>query len=193
MKPLGKPASGTPGPRVGGDVHPHALRGPEPDPARAAAWSTHLKQFPWNPAGRSPDYAEIRRRVLRLLRRPSLFPLVEYDFVLVDEGQDLDRTSFDILRTIFRHVTVGIDHKRQIYEGGSAEEDILAGLGLRHRNMNLLEAFRCCPFIINLSSELISDPKEKEEYKRQSRTYQTEREMPLFYLATPKGSPSIPF
>lgn len=129
-----------------------------------------------------PNYAEIRRRVLRELSE-NLFTSPQYDFVLIDEGQDLDGTSFEIMRRIARHVTVCIDHKQQIYEDGSTEIDILSRLGLHQRNMSLLEAFRCCPFIVNLSAELIDDPKEKEAYKRQSRTFQTEIEAPLLYVA----------
>lgn len=129
-----------------------------------------------------PNFPEIRRRVLQELRG-NLFTTPQYDFVLVDEGQDLDGISFEILRRFARHVSVCIDHKQQIYENRPTEADILAKLGLRQRNMSLLEAFRCCPFIVNLSAELIDDPKEREAYKRQSRTFQTEIEAPLLYIA----------
>lgn len=132
--------------------------------------------------GREIDFPEIRRRVCRHLQA-SLFPQVPYDFVMVDEGQDLDATSFDILRSIARHVTVCIDHKQQIYEGGSTETDILQRLKLKRRNLSLLEAFRCCPFIVSLASSLVDDQEERESYIRQHRTAQTERETPLLFVA----------
>jgi superfamily I DNA/RNA helicase len=113
----------------------------------------------------------------------NLFPQVPYDFVMVDEGQDLDATSFDILRSIARHVTVCIDHKQQIYEGGSSETDILQRLKLKRRNLSLLEAFRCCPFIVSLASSLVDDQEEREAYIRQHRTAQAERETPLLFVA----------
>jgi superfamily I DNA/RNA helicase len=132
--------------------------------------------------GRELDFPEIRRRVCRHLQG-NLFPQVPYDFVMVDEGQDLDATSFDILRSIARHVTVCIDHKQQIYEGGSSETDILQRLKLKRRNLSLLEAFRCCPFIVSLASSLVDDQEERESYIRQHRTAQTERETPLLFVA----------
>ncbi len=155
-------------------------------------------QLPWDQEQRSPDFTKIRLRVLerlggnrpsttsrffrQLWHNPSHSPM--YDFVLVDEGQDLDGTSFEILRAIARHITVCIDHKQQIYEHGSTKQDILAKLGLNQVNMSLLEAFRCCPFIVKLSAKLIEDAKEREAYLNQSRTFQTEREAPLLYLAS---------
>jgi len=132
--------------------------------------------------GREIDFPEIRRRVCRHLQA-NLFPQVPYDFVMVDEGQDLDATSFDILRSIARHVTVCIDHKQQIYEGRSSETDILQRLKLKRRNLSLLEAFRCCPYIVSLASSLVDDQEEREAYIRQHRTAQTERETPLLFVA----------
>lgn len=155
-------------------------------------------QLPWDQEQRSPDFPKIRRKVLeklggnrpstasrflgKLWHNPSHSPI--YDFALVDEGQDLDGTSFEILRAIARHITVCIDHKQQIYEHGSTKQDILAKLGLNQINMSLLEAFRCCPFIVKLSARLIDDAKEREAYLNQSRTFQTEKETPLLYLAS---------
>jgi len=128
------------------------------------------------------DFPEIRRRVLQEIRG-NLFAAPKYDFVLVDEGQDLDSTAFDIIRAISNHVTVCIDHKQHIYDVGSSEADILQKMGLRRRNMELLGAFRCCPFIVALASELIGDPAERQAFINQAGTPQTERERPLLYLA----------
>lgn len=156
-------------------------------------------KLPWDQEQRSPDFPKIRRRVLeklegsrgpssarlflkKLSHNPSHSPM--YDFALIDEGQDLDGTSFEILRAIARHITVCIDHKQQIYEHGSNMQDILTRLALNHVNMSLLEAFRCCPFIVKLSARFINDAKERETYLNQSRTFQTEKEAPLLYLAS---------
>jgi len=132
--------------------------------------------------GKEIDFPEIRRRVYRNLKS-NLFPDPTYDFVMLDEGQDLDAISFDILRSIARHVTVCIDHKQQIYEEGSSETEILQRLNLKRRNLALLEAFRCCPYIVSLASTLVDDQEEKEAYIRQHRTAQTERETPLLFVA----------
>ena len=145
-------------------------------------YRTHIKG-PLPRDGKEIDFPGIRRRVLAEIQG-NLFGVTKYDFVLVDEGQDLDSTAFDIIRAISNHVTVCIDHKQQIYEGRSSEIDILQRMGLRRRNMELLGAFRCCPFIVSMASELLSDPKERQVFINQAKTVQTERETPLLYLAT---------
>ena len=110
-----------------------------------------------------------------------------FDCLLVDEGQDLDGVAFDLLRAFSKHVTVCVDHKQQIYEHGSNETAILKGLGLKKRNLSLLSAFRCCPFVVNLAAEFIDDPDEKSAYINQARMTQVERETPLLYYSTDLG------
>jgi superfamily I DNA/RNA helicase len=70
----------------------------------------------------------IKREVLQLLlsRKESRRA---FDFVLVDEGQDLVPESFAILQSISNHITVFADHLQQIYEGGAHESSILEALG----------------------------------------------------------------
>jgi superfamily I DNA/RNA helicase len=139
-------------------------------------------RVPWNHAARRPDFDAIRRAVAQEIASNAVrLPL--YDFVLVDEGQDLDAASFDTLRRIARHVTVCLDHKQQIYERGSSETEILTALGLSRRNLTLLDAYRCSPCVARLAAWLLEDPSEREQYLRQVRTGQTERETPLLYEA----------
>ncbi|HEU4391251.1 MAG TPA: UvrD-helicase domain-containing protein [Blastocatellia bacterium] len=138
--------------------------------------------LPWNSAERRPDFALIRQEVLRVLRS-STQAMPQFDFILVDEGQDLDGIAFELLRAIGKHITVCIDHKQQIYDHGSDESEILSRLGMRKKNFALLSAFRCCPFVVRLAAEFVADPKEKDAYLNQARTAQTERETPLLYRA----------
>lgn len=141
------------------------------------------RRIPWDHTARRPDFDAIRRAVAQKIAGNAVrLPL--YDFVLVDEGQDLDAASFNILRRIAQHVTVCLDHKQQIYERGSSEAEILAALGLRRRNLTLLAAYRCSPYVARLAAQLLQDPSEREQYLRQVRTEQTERETPLLYEAT---------
>lgn len=140
------------------------------------------RRLPWNDAKRCPDFDAIRQAVARQIADNSL-PLPLYDFTLVDEGQDLDATCFATLRRVSRHVTVCLDYKQQIYEHGANEVDILAALGLRRRNLTLLDAYRCSPYVARLAAQLLDDPAERQQYLRQVRTEQTERETPLLYKA----------
>jgi len=138
---------------------------------------------PWDEESKAPDFAAIRNAVLHSLRT-QLLSFRKYDFVLVDEAQDLDPEAFDILRLISEHITICMDNKQQIYDHGSDEGSILVKLGLKRRNISLLDAFRCCPYIVRVASELIQDPKSRQDYLNQGRMPQTEREKPLLYLAS---------
>ncbi len=138
-------------------------------------------RLPYDSARTMPDFAAIRRAARTLLERRSGPP--PYRFVLVDEGQDLDPEAFEIIRRMARHVTVCADHKQQIYDSGSAEAAILRQLGLRQRNLSLLETYRCTPYIMKLASRFIVDPQEAAEFVRQCRLSAGGREVPLAYLA----------
>jgi len=139
-------------------------------------------RLPWNAATRQPDFAAIRRAVMgRFPKGYAGAPL--YDFVLVDEGQDLEGEVFDFLARIARHVTVCIDNKQQIYDQGASEAEILSRLGLRRRNINLIEAFRVCPYLVEVAAPLVPDAAEREAFRQQRRTVQTERQTPLVYVA----------
>jgi len=106
-----------------------------------------------------------------------------FDYILVDEGQDLDVTSYAILKEISKHITVCMDHKQQIYNQRPEENDILQILGLKRRNVALLGAYRCCPYIVDLASELIDDEFEREAFINQSFTDYAGRLTPLIYNA----------
>lgn len=145
-------------------------------------YRTHIGgRVPYDAEHRRPDFTATRRAVCELLdRRPGGPP---YRFVLVDEGQDLAPDAFDVVRRMARHVTVCADHKQQIYETGSAEATILRRLGLRQRNLSLLETYRCTPYIMDLAANFVADPDEAREFRRQCRLAAGGREVPLGYLA----------
>lgn len=138
---------------------------------------------PWDDGDRQPDFDAVRKNVLGHLQRAPNPAMPMYEFVLVDEGQDLDLTAFAILRVIAQHITVCMDHKQQIYDHGTQETRILESLGLKRRNISLLGAFRCCPHIVKLSATLLKDQTERQAYLEQGRLPQTERMTPLLYYA----------
>ena len=143
----------------------------------------HIKgPMPWDREAKMPDFAAIRKAVLNDLKS-QLFSFEKYDFILVDEAQDLNPEDFDLISQMARHITVCMDHKQQIYDNGTDEVNILAKLGLKRRNVSLLDAFRCCPYIVKVASELIPDSEGRQAYINQGRMPQAEREKPLLYLA----------
>jgi superfamily I DNA/RNA helicase len=138
------------------------------------------RRLPWDYAARAYDFIAIRAAVgehTGKIGRPL------FEFVLVDEGQDLDPEAFGTLLRIARHVTVCADYKQQIYRHGSSEEEIAMRLGLSRRNLSLLEAFRCSAYIVPLASEFIADSEERQAFARQTRTAAGTRETPLLYHA----------
>jgi len=138
------------------------------------------QRLPWGSDNghRRPDFDAIRTAV-----RAHSGKTPFYEFVLVDEGQDLDRECFELFKGIGKHVTVCVDQKQQIYDRGATEEEIVRTLGLRHSNVTLLDAFRCCPYIIQCAAEFIPDGAERAAFLNQGRTAQTERQTPLLYMA----------
>lgn len=140
------------------------------------------RRLPWNQEAKTPDFAAIRRATMQLAAG-GRFPLPLFDFVLVDEGQDLEEQIFVFLKKISRHITVCIDNKQQIYDNGSTESGILFQLGIRRRNINLIDAFRVCPYLVEVAACLISDQGEREAFRNQTRQPQIERQTPLIYFA----------
>ena len=137
-------------------------------------------RLPWNASAHQPDFPAVRQAVLRHAIAQGK---VLFDFVMVDEGQDLDEDSFALLTLISRHVTVCLDNKQQIYDEGSSEAGILRRLGIRKRNINLIEAFRVCPYLVTVASAFITDDAEREAFRNQTRQPQTERQTPLLFCA----------
>lgn len=136
-------------------------------------------RLPWDSEKKSPDFMSIRESVIsHATSGPPLF-----DFVMVDEGQDLTGDIFTFLSKVSRHVTVCLDNKQQIYDVGSTEDEILKCLGIRKRNINLIEAFRVCPYLVEVASQLITDPLERDAFRNQTRQPQTERQTPLIYFS----------
>ncbi len=139
-------------------------------------------RLPWNQQYKQPDFTRIRNDVLNSLSTMTKdLPL--FDFVMVDEGQDLDAVTFQILKRIARHLSVSVDHCQQIYEQGSTKDDIIQVLGISTKNTTLIESYRCCPYIIQLAAEFIEDKAERIQFINRSRTEQTERETPMLYIA----------
>lgn len=135
--------------------------------------------LPWNKVERCPDYAAIRRAVHLRLKGKRLFK-----FVLVDEGQDLEREAFEMIRDLAGHLTVAVDQRQQIYSEGSGVPEILRALGLKRGDVTLLETFRCSPYIVRLAAEFIADPEERQAFINQTRTSQTDIQTPFLYVAS---------
>jgi len=108
-----------------------------------------------------------------------------YDFLVVDEGQDLDLNAFYLFRALARHITVTIDHRQQIYPGRASETEILAALELHERSMTLPGCYRCSSHIMKLAAAVLEDPTDRQEFLSHSRAATQDRETPLIHFADP--------
>jgi len=128
------------------------------------------------------DFERIRLSVLDTLESRKALQN-SFDFVLVDEGQDLSPEVYDILRLAAKHITVFTDPQQKIFENGAPESFILQKLNLSRRNATLLGAYRNAPYVAYLASHFISDEELRKEYIAQTNTEQKVRERPLCYIA----------
>jgi superfamily I DNA/RNA helicase len=104
------------------------------------------------------DYPAVRRRVLACLqtvgglRADGKGSKKLLEFVLVDEGQDLDSAAYGILRLSTKHLTVFADTRQQIFEGGASITEIQENLSLTAQTATLLPAYRNSPDVAKLAS-----------------------------------------
>ena len=139
-------------------------------------------QLPYNKELKMHDFETIRASVRQKIAGGQLtLPLL--DFVLVDEAQDLEEEHFAMMVKAARHITVCLDGKQQIYPKGSTEAGILHKLGIRRRNISLIDAFRVSPYLVEVAAPLIADEVERNAFRHQTRQPQIERETPLVYFA----------
>jgi len=138
-------------------------------------------RVPFNPESKRPDFEATRRAVTDYVDTNISKPF--FEFLLVDEGQDLPEDVFELLNKISNHVTVCFDKKQQLYPTGCEEQDVLEALNITKKNINLIDAFRVCPYLVKLAAQFIPDKKERAAFLDQQRTPQVEKETPLLYYA----------
>lgn len=141
------------------------------------------RRLPWNTKSRNRDWVVIRQAVWENSRKLSKSNRL-YDFVMVDEGQDLDRRDFETLAAVSQHVTVFMDPKQKLYERDADESGVAKALGLRRRNLTLLDAYRCSPYIVKAGASFVRDEVERQHFIEQNPPVEKgERQLPLLYLA----------
>ena len=143
------------------------------------------RRLPWS--GRSLDWGAIRRAVwekTRLLKDPDRL----FDFVMVDEGQDLDGRDFETLAAVAKHVSVFMDPKQKLYERDADELGVAKALGLSRCNLMLLGAYRCSPYVVQAGALFIQNMAEREQFIAQNPPVEKgDRQLPLLYLASDAG------
>ncbi len=107
-----------------------------------------------------------------------------YDFILVDDGQDLDKSAYGVLKTASMHVTTFMDSKQQSSDTGAGEKEILSELGLRRPNVNLLDIYGGPAHIAPVAAAFVGEELERAAFLTQYPIIEKgERQRPLLYLA----------
>lgn len=150
---------------------------------------------------RTPNFDIIRKAILSKLRYSSNSSFIDnifqsvlnivrtkdittpiYDFILVDDGQELDSISLDIICSIAKHVTIVADDKHRVNNEGVSSTELLVKMRQRH-SLHLNGAFRCSPYIINLAAQFIDDTQTRNTYLYEARIPESEKETPVLYYA----------
>jgi superfamily I DNA/RNA helicase len=139
-------------------------------------WDAHRLGARPTLADGKQDYPETRVRVLSHLRGhpPSAASLLR--FAVVDEGQDLDETCYEILKLAASHLTVVADSRQQLYEGGSDAARICSALRMQGQSMGLLSGYRNSPGIGKLASYF--------GQRFEASNHQVDRETPTYRVAS---------
>jgi len=147
------------------------------------AYEKHFgARLPRTPDGRSVDFLGVRRKVLGLVRGKSDFRNT-FEFVLVDEGQDLAPEAYEIIYEIARHVTVFVDPLQRIFDDGAEIGFIFDRLGVTNPHGTILGAFRNADYVAELAAHFILNPEKRTQFQSQVSAAQRIRERPLFFLA----------
>lgn len=139
--------------------------------------------LPWSKPNRTFDWEAIRGAVWERTRSRT-HNEEHFEFVIVDEGQDLDRRDYETLAAVSRHITVFMDPKQKLYRRDADELGVAKVLGLQSRNLSLLDAYRCSPHIVQLGAKFVQNSAERDYFVEQnSQGFQGQRQLPHLYLA----------
>ena len=124
------------------------------------------------------DFSAVRVGVLHKLKELAANGQLQpsFDFVMVDEGQDLDAAAYGILCLSTKHLTVFADARQQIFDGGASVSEMQKHLHLTGQSASLLPAYRNSPDIAKLAS-YFGNAYEGINYLAQ------ERQKPCLYVA----------
>jgi DNA helicase IV len=121
------------------------------------------------------DYPETRKRILAHLRSHPSQGGAFLQFAVVDEGQDLDKTSYEILKLIAHHLTVVADSRQQLYDGCSDIAQICETLRTQGQSVGFLSGRRNSPGIGKLASYF--------GQKFEATNHEVDRETPTYRVA----------
>lgn len=129
-----------------------------------------------------PDFSAIRKEVWHHVDANATDKI--YDFIIVDEGQDLDENAFKIMDRLSHHVSVFGDDNQQLYQNGIGFKKIQKILSSNGAPLirSFSEGFRCTDFIVQLAAEFI-ETDQKLAFLQQHPDFVGDRQQPELYAA----------
>jgi superfamily I DNA/RNA helicase len=100
------------------------------------------------------DWPKMRSTLLLALQQIKPSPI--YDCIVVDEAQDIDPLSLELLGLLGQHVTVAIDPLQRIYSDGATFNQIVDALRLTRESTRLMHSMRMSQSIFALATEFLS-------------------------------------
>ena len=126
------------------------------------------------------EYDDLIKLIRAKLEAESIF---RNDFVLVDDGQDLGESAYELLKTASMHITVFMDGKQRS-SGGADEIGVFSKLEQRQPSIRLLDIHGVPPHIAPVAAGFIEIEAERRYFLNNTIGVETgEREKPLLYLA----------
>ena len=129
-----------------------------------------------------PDFSAIRKEVWEHVDANATEKI--YDFIIVDEGQDLDENAFKIMDRLSHHVSVFGDDNQQLYQNGIGFKKVQKILSSNGPPLirSFSEGFRCTDFIVQLAAEFI-ETDQKLAFLQQHPDFVGDRQQPELYAA----------
>ena len=104
-----------------------------------------------------------------------------YEYIMVDEGQDLELNVYKLLRELTSNLSVSADNAQKVYENGAMEEEIIE-IVPNLKKIELTQNFRNSFEIYNFAKEFVPNNPRANDKNMLERFNKGEANKPYIYL-----------
>jgi len=106
-----------------------------------------------------------------------------YEYIMVDEGQDLELNVYKLLQELTSNLSVSADNAQKVYEHGAMEETIIK-IVPNLKNIELSQNFRNSFEIYNFAKEFVPNNSRANDSNMLEKFTQGEADKPYVYLVS---------
>jgi len=129
------------------------------------------------------EYLENRISDNNLLESINFFKQrCDYEYILVDEGQDLESNVYKLLKELTPNLSVSADNAQKVYSKGASEDDILKELPNNIKRIELDQNFRNSFEIYNFAKEFVQNNPRANDNHMLEKFIKGEANKPYVYL-----------